>query len=169
MAQEVQTNLEWYVIPNRIEGIWISERKIREHYQVTPKMSFECNASATMTPRASSSQRDFAATKWKFTLTQSWPTEFKIVNKSVRIPMAWWYLANITIWWWTSNFQITVSIKVWGETIATWTWNNSSTTIETVLNFGKFDLLEFRVSWYYQGSSDGATTTAYANINLKKL
>lgn len=132
-------------------------------------MWFECEASATLNPRASSSQRDFPETKWIFTVTQTWNTEFKIVDGWLRIPVAWGYLADITIWGWTSNFTVTVSLKIWSKTLMTWTWNNGETKSQQILNFWKFDVIEFRASWHYNGSASWASTNAYATIKLKKI
>ena len=169
MVQEIQADLNWFVTPNRIEGIWISERKIKEHYQVTPKVWFECEASWDVMMYAWNSDRDFPNTKWTLTLTQSWLTEFSLVDGWIRIPIAWWYLAELTIGWWSSNFQTTVTLKTANTTILTWSFNNGTQTVSTILNFWKFDVLEFWVAWYYSWSSTGASAHGITTIKLKKI
>lgn len=168
--QEVQTTLNWYEIPNRIEWIWISERKIKEHYQVTPTFTFECEASWSASLHASSGSPEVQPFKWAFTLSsQSWPTEFSIVDGWIRIPIAWWYLAEMTLSGWSSNFEVTVSIKVWNNVLYTWSFRNNSSSTSTVLNLWKFDLVEIRLSWHYYWSSAWANASWSATIKLKKL
>lgn len=169
MVQEVQTSLTWYEIPNRIEGIWISERRIKEHYQVTPTFNFECSCGSSLSMYGGSSQRDVPDTKWTLSLTQSWPTEFKIIDGRLRIPLAWWYKAVLSIGWWTSNFMVTPKIKLNWEIILSADFYNSSTSKEMILNLGKFDLIEFSSSAYYVGTSSWATTSAWGSIQLQKL
>lgn len=169
MTQEVQTTLDRTQVPNRIEGIWLSERRIKEHYQVTPSFTFECEWTGSVTLNAGSGHRDAPETQWNLTITQSWMTEFSVINGAIRIPLAWGYMVKYELSWWSSNFSCDAEIRVSGETLFSATLTNTSSSKDTVIDFWKFDMVELWSSGYYSGSSTGATTYVDLTISIKKL
>ena len=168
MAQEVQTTLNWYETPNRIEGIWISERKIKEHYQVTPQTWYWIVATSSLTPSAWYQERDYNAQGTLTINSYSWQTLFTAMNKGIRIPTAWWYLARISRGGWSSNFSVTLILKTDNETLYSATFSNGTEVKELSFNLWKFDILQFRVTWYYSWSGS-ASTTANITLSLQKL
>ena len=169
MVQEVQAEYTWYIVPNRIEGIWLSERRIKEHYQITPAMTFGCEATSTIDLSARSDSREAPEKEWEFSLTTTWTTEFTLEWGWIRVPQAWWYSAILTLEWASSNWDVTATLKVWNEVIYTGTYSNSSSTKETVLNLWKFDVIKFVASWYYNWSATSSSTTAKATVKLQKI
>lgn len=170
MVQETQTALDWYTFPNRIEGIWISERQIKEHTQVTPFFSFWCLATSSLSHYASASERQAPLKQWTFTVTQYWNTEFSVVNKSLRIPIAWGYLAKFTFSWGASSFKVTSNIIVaWEQIVSEEIASSTPVVVEKLINVWKYETIEFRSSWYYSGSSSWATINTNVQIELKKL
>lgn len=169
--QEVQTTLDYKAELNLIEWVWHQENKIKEHTQVESAFGYCCTVSWSASYYASRTERESTTNQWPFSITDSyWVTEFLIKGWELRIPLAWPYLAQITLEWWSSTATITNYIKSWDRIIYQLdTTSTSPVTDEVVLNLGRFDMLSFWGKMYYSWSADGATAWSTATIKLKRL
>ena len=171
MAQEVQTTLNYQAELNLIEWVWHQENKVKEHTQVEQAFGYECEASSSKNISASEYDRNPPPAEWSFTInSMSWWTEFKVVNWRLRVPLAWAYLATIKYRGGSTSNEITNYIKIDGETIFQKMTqdNNNDTTLEMVLNLGRYNMIEHWVSEYYKSSWYGGAT-GYLTLKLKKL
>lgn len=171
MAQEVQTTLNYQAELNLIEWVWHQENKVREHTQVEQAFGYQCSVSWAVWLSASASERQsptLQSTLWIWNM--EWPTEFKIVNGWLRVPLAWAYMAHMEFAWGSSSMDVTHYVKIDGETIVQvmTAAPNSYTVIEKVINLWRYNVIEHRASMYFK-STWSAGTTAYFNLTLKKL
>ena len=175
MVQEVQQQGNWYQTPNEIQGIWDIRRRIREHTQVTPSLTYQASFHSDLS--VGSYGWEYSELKhWTFTdVSARGNTVFKLTNGDIRVPLAWAYLVTMKIWgwaswsWWMTAYHY---LKVWNKTIydastqaVTESW---ATTIQFVENFGKYNLVEYRAKWYFSGSWWGGTG-AHITLTLSKL
>lgn len=88
MVQEVQQQWNWYQTPNRIEGIWVSERKVNDYTQVRNKTSnmvvFKSNNINIRKDRG-----EVFASSWTIT-SSNWDV-YKTVGWSIYMPLPWAY------------------------------------------------------------------------------
>lgn len=171
MVQEVQTQGNRYQEPNLIPWVWISERKVKEHVQVTQSFWYECVVSGSVGMSADSDHRQSDPQRITLTLgSQYWNTEFIAIDGKLRIPLAWAYLAEIKLRGGSAQATVTQKIKIWKKVLVTQATNDNidSTVVTKVLNLWRYDLLEVWAD-LYRAWSGGYSSTAYFTMKLIKL
>jgi len=169
--QEVQTTLDYKADLNLIEWVWRQENRIREHTQVESAFGYWCTVTWQAYYNAGREQRESTTNQWLLSMTDSyWVTEFKIEDGWLRIPLAWPYLAEITLAWWGSTATMTNYIKIWDRIIYQLDTTSATDVVnEVVLNLGKYDLISFWGKMYYSWTADSATWWSRLTLKLKRL
>ena len=169
--QEVQTTLDYKAELNLIEWVWHQENKIKEHTQVEPAFWYYCTVSWEASHYAGKTQRESATSQWPLSMVNSyWITEFLIKNWTLRIPLAWPYLAQMSLAWWGSTATITHYLKVWDKIVYQFeTTSATAVNNEVMLNLGRFDMLSYWGKMYYSWTADSATWWSRITIKLIKL
>jgi len=93
MVQEVQTQGNWYQTPNRIAGIWISERKVSDHTQVRERWTNWCKATTNIKLTNASESK---STTW--TVTSDDKVKYRAIWGKIYIPLAWTYLIKFKLY-----------------------------------------------------------------------
>lgn len=88
MVQEVQTQGNWYQTPNRIEWIWVSERKVSDFTQVRNQKTDTALLTSDNISVNLAAWEKFA-TSW--TITSDDDRYYKIIGWDVYMPLAWAY------------------------------------------------------------------------------
>ena len=160
MIQEVQTTLNYKSELNLIEGVWHQEAKIREHTQVEPAYGYQGQfvTDNIVWPKAE------AGTVYTGTfniVSQLGGTEFRIVDGGVRIPLAGCYKATLKFrggynWQSVAYHELKSDDKVIYSTSTNYAYESGATTIETIFNLWKFELLKYYVSFSFSGTDNVA-------------
>jgi hypothetical protein len=110
MVQEVQQQWNWYQTPNRIEWIWISERKLSDKAQVRRKLT---NMITLVSNSIGISQWawEVFANSWTWTTT-NWEV-LKIVWWDVYMPLAWAYSVEYVPYTWYSQKVYKYTFKLY--------------------------------------------------------
>lgn len=109
MVQEVQTQWNRYQTPNRIEWIWVSERKLSDHAQVRNKQTNDALFSGSV-----------GVYRWwweQFPTDRalvSWSGEYyKIIDWDIYISLAWAYLIEFYTYQWyidSQNYNLYINV-----------------------------------------------------------
>lgn len=174
MAQEVQTTLNYKAELNLIEWVWHQEAKIREHTQVEPDFWYEGEFITwwdTIYKPADSTVSDLLQRPFSI-VDQLWNTEFKIYDGWVRIPLMWCYKATMKVWWGLSGLvKATVYLKSDDKILFSGTYQAAyeswATTIETILNLGRFENLKVWTQIEYLSSENRGNW--HMRLYLQKL
>lgn len=176
MVQEVQTGI-WITNETTletIEAIGTSSFKIREWRQTTARFVSGCSGSGSVSWYWSSwddRQSDEILSSDTAITDQNGNQEYSIRDGWIRVPVAWTYQITFTWTGWTSSNYNTLILKWWGKVL--YTKEHTSNLTETVtltVNLGKFDLIEIRSSFYYNGGSSAATlTNTVSSITIQQL
>lgn len=171
MVQEVQTQWNRYQTPEIIPWVWISERKIKEHTQVVPDMTYSCSGSSwTASWTVSPLNRDVKCYADFSISSREWWVEFCIVDWWIRVPLAWMYEITWNAWWWTSEEEANNHLEVNWKTISTistlypWTWD---ATIR--VNLWKFDIIKYNFTLHYDGAYTFSVSAKVNSITIQKL
>lgn len=165
MVQEVQQQGNWYQTPNLIPWVWISERKVKEHTQVTPSFSYECTVSGAITL----SYDGYGTREGTGNLSidsYSWDTKFRIINGGLFIPLAWAYLATVKVSWGTVTAVWTHKLKSWGEVVMS--QEATTETVSKVINVGRGNVLTYWGTLKNSSSASGSST-GRLTVTLIKL
>lgn len=138
MVQEVQQQWNRYQEPNRIEGIWFTERKVSDHSQVRDK--FSNKITATSNPmQISTLYWEVFASSWTFS-NGTW-VDYRDEWGAIAVPLYWSYLLQIIPIQWASSqnwYYYKLRIYVEGELVYTMRTNLAEhVTQATMLNLGK--------------------------------
>lgn len=167
--QEVQKTLDYKAELNLIEWVWHQENRVKEHSQVEAAFGYECSSSCSITHHYEPNSQS-PTVQGTLTISDSrGNTEFKAVNKWIRIPLAWPYLVNVSFRWWSSSNTVTSYLRVWEQ--AVYQVNTTSSTWaskEMVLNLGKYDVISVRGTVYHSWSWSWSFNSD-ATINIKRL
>ena len=169
--QEVQTTLDYKADLNLIEWVWRQENRIKERTQVESTFGYCCTVTWQASHYGGREQRESTTSQWLLSMTDSyWITEFLIKGWELRIPLAWPYLAEISLAWWGSTATMTHYIKIWDRIIYQAETNTSVAVVsEVVLNLGRYDMLSYWWKMYYSWSADSDTWWSRIILKLKRL
>ena len=176
MVQEVQTSVERPVETTleTIEAIGTSSIKIIEGRQTRGwHYASGCNASGTVSwyyqsgderqsPEIESANMAINSSTGKQT--------YEIRELGVRVPQAWTY--QITLKWtgWTSTSYATMILICGGNVVYTKEHTSNQTeTVVLLVDMGKFDLIEARSTFQYNGSSTAATMQTTFSLDIQQL
>lgn len=119
MVQEVQKQWNRYQTPNRIEGIWVSERKVSDHTQVRADWTNGCIATATIRVPY---KVETKSTSW----TISYDTvKYNSIWGDLYIPLPWTYLVKLRQ---ENNYS-----QSYSETIRIYNWQREIYKLSTTL------------------------------------
>lgn len=93
MVQEVQIQWNRYKTPDRIEWIWVSERKVSDHTQVREKWTNGCYAETTL---KITNSVESVSSSW--TVTWDDEVKYKTIWGKLYIPLAWTYLIKFKLY-----------------------------------------------------------------------
>ena len=119
MVQEVQQQGNWYQTPNRIEGIWVSERKVSDHTQVRADRTNWCIATA---PLSVPYRVETKSTSWS---VSSNTVKYTAIWGSLYIPLPWAYFIKIR--------QTNSYTQSYSERIKLFNWKREIYTLNTTL------------------------------------
>lgn len=109
MVQEVQTQWNRYQTPNRIEWIWVSERKVSEHTQVRNKKTNMATFYTGIGIKDEYWER--FASYWTYDATD-W-IKYKVIWWDIYMSQSWAYMVEYTPYqWYTSTFYVTLKMYV---------------------------------------------------------
>lgn len=178
MVQEVQTSV---AIPQEntletIEAIGTSSFKIVEwrqtrgwHYSSSTKVSgsaswYYDNSGSRQSPKVQASMGLNSAT---------WKATYAVRAWSVRVPTAWTYQLTLYRAWWSSRFSATIYMVKWENSwdtqLYTKTFYSNTETVNFTFDLGKFDVITFRFSFYYNWDSSWSLMSSSYNLTLKQL
>jgi hypothetical protein len=103
MVQEVQTQWNRYQIPDRIEWIWVSERKVSDHTQVRERWTNWCKATTSLSIKNST---EYKSSSW--TITDDDTVKYKTIWGKIYIPLAWTYLVRFAL---ENGYAVAYSLK----------------------------------------------------------
>lgn len=170
MVQEVQTQWNRYQTPEIIPWVWISERKIKEHTQVTPSKTYSCSWSSWTASWLVWGANPDITCYANFTISsQSWGVEFKIVDGWIRIPLAWIYEITWTAQWWLTWIAAQNHLEIDWKTISTITTNAGSASKTFRTNLWKFDIIKYNFTAHYWGSDGNWISSRVTSITIQKL
>lgn len=169
MVQEVQQQGNRYQDPKLIPWVWISERKVREHTQVSPSFSYNCTANGGV----SIPFWDHETVEKRGTInsisSSYWNTTFRVSNWGLRIPLAWAYQVEFTGKWGVAAAPVTHYLRLGTKTLMqVKTTSSSGTTIATTLNLWRGNLLEY-YGKVVNSTSWGNVWSCEVILTLKKL
>lgn len=162
MVQEVQQQGNWYQTPNRIEGIWVSERKVSDHTQVRADRTNGCIATAPLSvpykTETKSTSRSISSDTVKYTS----------IGGSLYIPLPGTYLVKVSQ---KNNYS-----QSYSETIKIYNWQRVIYTLNTtlgdhsehqvLLNLGRKNNLSVSV---YLNSLEGNILATSIILDMVKL
>lgn len=171
MVQEVQTQGNRYQTPNLIPWVWISERKIKEHTQVTPTSTYWCWCY---------SNRIWGIVWWAtpdivqygqfYMGAQRGDTEFCVLSGEIRIPLAWIYQIEWTATWWLTWIAARVYIETAdGRQLDGMSLKAEAKTQKIIVNLWKYDMIRFKMTAHYWWPDGNAVTAEIQTINIQKL
>lgn len=109
MVQEVQTQWNRYQTPNRIEWIWVSERKVSDHTQVRNKKTNM--ATFTTTIGIKDEYWEKFASSWTYDATD-W-IKYKVIWWDIYMSQSWAYMVEYTPYqWYVSTYNVTLKMYV---------------------------------------------------------
>lgn len=160
MVQEVQQQWNWYQTPNRIEWIWVSERKVSDHTQVRNKRTNWCEASTRLSLTNASEVKSSSRT-----VTSDDKVKYRAIWGKIYIPLPWTYLVKFQV---ISNYASTNSYKFriysWKREIYLFDGSTSDKTIhEILLDLGRKN--DLSVSLYMTGIPSG--NTYYIDVKMQ--
>ena len=164
MVQEVQQQWNWYQTPNRIEWIWVSERKVSDHTQVRERWTNWCKASTRLSLTNAS---EVKSSSW--TVTSDDKVRYRAIWGKIYIPLSWTYLVKFQV---VSSYASTNSYKFriysWNKEIFLFNGSTSDKTEhETLIDLWRKN--DLSVSLYMTGISSGNIYYIDVNIQLTKL
>lgn len=164
MVQEVQQQGNWYQTPNRIEGVWVSERKISDHTQVRADRTNGCYASTTM---RITKLTEVKSTSW--TITWDSEVKYRAIGGTIYIPLPWTYLFRFTLAnWYSVAYALRFRIYEGNRVIYTYNTDLSDKSEhEVMLNFGRKN--EISISLYMTGGNTWEILNVNPQIQLIKL
>ncbi len=170
MVQETQTQWNWYQTPNLIPWVWISERRIKEHTQVTPTRTYICEWTSDDvrigvwwgTPDA----YDYGAINIS---SQEWWVEFREVDWWLRVPLAWIY----EITWSASGGNTWIyarhDLMVGNVSLDHFSTHPSEDSSSVIVNLGKYDIIRYKMSASYSWPDTNYLTGRITAIKIQKL
>ena len=164
MVQEVQQQWNWYQTPNRIQWIWISERKVSDHTQVRNKRTNWCRASTSITLQ---SGNEVKSSSW--TISDDNTVKYKTRDGKIYIPLAWTYLFRFTLANWYS-VSYTEKFRIYSGKRLIYTYNTNlsdKTQHDVLLNLGRKN--EISISLYYSWWDPWQVLTLTPRIQIIKL
>lgn len=170
MVQEVQQQWNRYQTPEIIPWVWISERRIKEHTQVTPARTYSClGYSNTVGGMVWGATPDINVQGTLTISTQKGGVRFAGINKAIRIPIGGIYQIQRTAQGGLTWIAAVHKLIVNGNTISTLTTNPGAASATIIVSLGKFDMVEYYLSAHY-GWSDGNGVYGKINsITIQKL
>jgi hypothetical protein len=162
MVQEVQTQGNWYQTPNRIEWIWVSERKISDHSQVRNKKTNMVVFSTSM--GLAESLGEVFASSWTYDATD-WIV-YKVVWGDIYVTQPWAYMVKYTPYQWYSLEEY-LTVKVYVDNKVAY---QLRTTLKDhlertfVLNLGLKN--KVTVSWYFEYNAPIWPTFTFTLVKL---
>ena len=109
MVQEVQTQWNRYQTPNRIEWIWVSERKVSEHTQVRNKKTNMATFYTGIGIKDEFWER--FASYWTYDATD-W-IKYKVIWWDIYMSQSWAYMVEYTPYqWYITNYNVTLKMYV---------------------------------------------------------
>lgn len=164
MVQEVQQQGNWYQTPNRIQWIWVSERKVSDHTQVRNKWTNGCVATTSLIVTNATEAK---STSW--TVTADNTVKYRAVWGKLYIPQAWTYLIKFVIniqyaWSYSEKFRI----YNWKKEVYLYNTNSSDEVEhEILLDFGKKN--DLSISLYMTGMQSYDVFTIKIPLQIIKL
>lgn len=170
MVQEVQTQWNRYQTPEIIPWVWISERRIKEHTQVTPDITYSCSwnsdSASWIVWGATPDIKEYASFHIS---SQSWEVRFVIVDWWIRIPLAWIYEITWNAQWWLTWIAANNHLEINGKTISTIVTNPYWTAKTFRTNLWKFDIIKFNFTAHYWWSDGNWISSRVTSITIQKL
>ena len=164
MVQEVQQQWNWYQTPNRIEWIWVSERKVSDHTQVRNDWKNGCLAATSINLPKST---EVKSSSW--TVTSDDVVKYRAIWGKLYIPLAWAYLIKFTL---SNSYNTNYSEKfrIYNGKKEVYLYTTTladKSEHEILLNLGKKN--DISVSLYITGANPWEYLTIKPQLQIIKL
>lgn len=162
MVQEVQTQWNRYQTPNRIQWIWVSERKVSEHTQVRDKKT----NMAVFKTSIMVDQRlwERFATSWTYDASD-WIV-YKVDWWDIYIPQWGAYMVKyLPYQWYTSTYNLTVKLYV-DNNVAYELTTQMKDHLERTFVLNLWLKNKITVSWYYHIDATASPELTFTFVKL---
>ena len=162
MVQEVQTQWNRYQTPNRIEWIWVSERKVSEHTQVRNKKTNMVVFETTIGVKKEYWEK--FATSWTYTASD-WIV-YKVIWWDIYMSQWGAYMVKyLPYQWYTSSSHLTVKLYV-DSNVAYELTTELADHVERTFVLNLWLKNKIRVSWYLDVDSLASPQLTFTFVKL---